>query len=83
MAIQVFPDTTGYAPADEAWHAYDTATYCGCPDCRCLVGTGATADAAIADLLEQLEEDAWASDPREQAEHDRRVASLDLPEREP
>jgi hypothetical protein len=55
MAIEAFPDLTGYAPKSEAWHAYDTATYCGCDDCHCPVGTGATADEAIADLLEQLE----------------------------
>jgi hypothetical protein len=55
-AIKAFPDLTGYAPRAEAWHAYDTSTYCGCPDCHYPVGTGATADEAIADLLEQLAE---------------------------
>jgi hypothetical protein len=56
MAIEAFPDLTGYAPKSEAWHAYDTSTYCGCDDCHPLIGTGATADEAIADLLEQLED---------------------------
>jgi hypothetical protein len=83
MAIEAFPDLTGYAPKSEAWHAYDTSTYCGCPDCHYPVGTGATADEAIADLIEQLEDEALAADPREQEEHERRVASLDMPEREP
>ncbi|HEY2617707.1 MAG TPA: hypothetical protein VGI78_10250 [Acetobacteraceae bacterium] len=56
MAIEAFPDLTGYALASEAWHAIDRNTYCGCPDCHYPVGTGATADEAIADLLEQLED---------------------------
>jgi hypothetical protein len=61
MDIKAVPDLTGYAPAREAWAAFDTDTY----DCDCdqdgyfstsLVGYGATADEAIADLLAQLEE---------------------------
>ena len=62
MRIRAFPDTTGYAPASEAWHAYDIDTF----DTDCdergffstsLVGTGATAEAAIADFLQQMEEE--------------------------
>jgi hypothetical protein len=56
MDIQAHPDLTGYAPRAESWHAYDASTYCGCPDCRYPVGYGATADEAIADLMEQIEE---------------------------
>lgn len=57
--IQAFEDDTGHAPKAERFYAYDAATYCGCPDCHCPVGTGATPEAAIADLLEQMaEEDA-------------------------
>jgi hypothetical protein len=61
MSIKAFPDLSGYAPKTEAWHAFDEDTY----DADCdqdgffstsLVGTGATAEAAIADLLEQLED---------------------------
>lgn len=61
MKIAAFPDLTGYAPASEVWHAYDTDSY----DADCdengffstsLVGTGATAEAAISDLLEQMED---------------------------
>jgi hypothetical protein len=35
--------------------AYDDATYCGCGECHCPTGEGPTRQAAIADLLEQLE----------------------------
>ena len=61
MKIQAFHDATGYAPASEAWHAIDTDTYDADCDERgffstSLVGTGATAEAAIADLLEQMED---------------------------
>jgi hypothetical protein len=56
MHIAFHPDTTGYAPRAEAWYAIDADSYCGCPDCRSPMGTGATADEAIADLLEQLAE---------------------------
>jgi hypothetical protein len=56
MAIEAFPDLSGYAPRNEAWYAIDTDTYCGCPDCHYPVGTGATADEAIADLLELMED---------------------------
>ena len=38
------------------WSAVDDDTYCGCPDCHCPVGLGATEDAAIADLLEKMED---------------------------
>ena len=39
------------------WSAIDDDTYCGCPDCHCPIGTGPTEAAAIADLLEQLEDE--------------------------
>lgn len=38
------------------WAAIDDNTYCGCEECHCPVGHGATEQEAIADLLEQLEE---------------------------
>jgi hypothetical protein len=61
MKIVAHPDLTGYAPKAECWSAYDADTY----DADCdqdgffsdsLVGHGATADEAIADLLEQIED---------------------------
>lgn len=36
------------------WMAYDDDTYCGCGECRCLTGHGATEQEAIADLMEQI-----------------------------
>ena len=48
------PDTTGYAPADERWHAVDDDTFDGSP--RQLIGYGRTAAAAIEDLRRQIEE---------------------------
>lgn len=38
------------------WVAYDDDTYCGCGDCHCLRGNGATEQEAIADLMEQMED---------------------------
>jgi hypothetical protein len=54
MAIVTHLDTTGYAPVDERWCAYEDSTFDGPGS---LIGKGATEDAAIADL-EQQEEDA-------------------------
>jgi hypothetical protein len=34
---------------------YDDNTYCGCGECRCVVGTGATRDEAFDDFVEQME----------------------------
>ena len=56
MLIRVCDDLTGYAPASERFAAFDADTYCGCGECRYPVGTGATAEAALADLLEQIAE---------------------------
>jgi hypothetical protein len=54
MDIQAHEDNTGYAPRAERWHAIDHDTYDGADDSHCPVGHGATAKAAILDLLEQL-----------------------------
>ena len=53
MRIVTDPDLTGFAPPDSRYSAIDDDTYCG-PGCP--VGTGPTEAAAIADLLEQLED---------------------------
>lgn len=37
------------------YHVYDADTYCGCPDCHCIVGFGSTPEAALADYKEQTE----------------------------
>jgi hypothetical protein len=58
MNIVVHADNTGYAPASERYYAIDADTYCGCPDCHCPVGTGATPAAAEAELLELMEDTA-------------------------
>lgn len=56
---QAFPDITGYAPAAEAWHAYDVDTYDGAHDAGPqIVGVGPTAEAAIDDWMEQSGDDA-------------------------
>jgi hypothetical protein len=61
MKIVAHPDLTGFAPKAESWSAYDENSY----DADCdqdgffstsLVGYGPTAEAAIADLLEQMED---------------------------
>lgn len=36
------------------WQAYDSDTYDGAEDSRCPIGRGATEEAAIADLMEQV-----------------------------
>jgi hypothetical protein len=52
--IRAFPDLSGAAPADCAWHAYDDSTYDGAPDAGMqVVGLGPTAAAALADYAEQ------------------------------
>jgi hypothetical protein len=61
MNIKAFPDLTGYAPAAERYYAIDVDSYDGAPDARSPCGTGATPEAAIADLEAQFadaEEDA-------------------------
>ena len=59
MKIEVHEDNTGYAPAAERFYAIDDDTYDGAEDSHCPVGTGATPEEAIADLLEQMaDEDA-------------------------
>jgi hypothetical protein len=73
MNIKAFPDETGYAPPEEAWYAYDEDRYDGVPDGCCTCGIGPTAEAAIADLLEQMEDEALA-DPQEREEYERRIA---------
>jgi len=35
------------------WSAIDDDTYCGCEECHCPVGHGATEQEAIADLMEK------------------------------
>jgi hypothetical protein len=55
-SVRAFPDLTGFAPASERWHAYDTDTYDGAPDAGCqIVGIGASEAAAIADYYAQAE----------------------------
>lgn len=60
MDIRAFPDFTGYAPRDEAWHAIDTSTYDYAPDQKrlCPVGYGPTPQEAIVDLLELMADEA-------------------------
>lgn len=43
------------------WAAYDDDTYCGCGECHCLTGYGPTEAAAIADLMDQLDEEKQGS----------------------
>lgn len=50
--IAVEEDNTGYAPAAERFSAIDDDTYDGLGSPR---GTGPTPEAAVADLMEQLE----------------------------
>jgi hypothetical protein len=38
------------------WSAIDSDTYDGAPDSHCPIGRGPTKEAAVADLLEQIEE---------------------------
>ena len=55
MNIQAYPDTTGYAPKGETWHAYDCDTYDGAEDAgRQHVGYGSTAAEAVLDLIERM-----------------------------
>jgi len=43
-------------PTQVGFYAYDESTYCGCDECGCLIGGGLTEQAAIDDLLEQMDE---------------------------
>lgn len=55
MDIRAFPDTTGYAPKAQRWHAIDMDTYDGADDApSCLSGYGYTASEAILDLIDIL-----------------------------
>jgi hypothetical protein len=71
MKIVAHPDTTGCAPPEEAWYAYDEDRYDGVPDGCCTCGIGPTAEAAISDLLDQLADE----DPELRAEYERRMAA--------
>ena len=51
MKIRVLEDDTGFAPAAERFNAIDDESYDG----ENALGTGATPDEAIADLLEKLD----------------------------
>ena len=59
MKIRVEEDSTGFAPRADRFYAIDDDSYDGAedahPSCQ-IVGRGATADEAVADLLERLEE---------------------------
>ena len=58
MTIIALPDLTGYAPHAERWHAFDDDTYDGAPDAGPqIVGYGATAEEAIANYLQLVEEE--------------------------
>jgi hypothetical protein len=56
--IAIHEDNTGLAPAAERYYAIDDATYDGAEDSknRNMVGRGATKEAALADLLERMED---------------------------
>jgi hypothetical protein len=54
MRIVTRPDLSGFAPPECAYYAIDDDTYDG-P--RSPIGTGPTEPAAIADLLEQREDE--------------------------
>jgi hypothetical protein len=56
--IVVHEDNTGLAPAAERFYALDDATYDGAEDSknRNMIGRGATKEAALADLLERMED---------------------------
>lgn len=59
LRIFVAPDSTGCAPPDYRFYAFDQDRYDGAPDAgersRCL-GHGPTPEYAVADLLRQIEE---------------------------
>jgi hypothetical protein len=82
MRIVTSQDNTGYAPIEERWVAYDEDRYDGAPDGHTTCGIGPTADAAIADLLDQLADEELA-DPQERAEYERRMAARWSTETEP
>ena len=55
MDIRAFPDTTGYAPKGETWHAYNCDTYDGARDgTPGPVGYGDNAAEAVLDLIERM-----------------------------
>ena len=55
MHIEAFPDTTGYAPKGETWHAYNCDTYDGAEDAgHQLVGYGENAAEAVFHLIELM-----------------------------
>ena len=55
MDIQAFPDTTGYAPKAQRWHAYDVDCYDGAEDARQhAVGYGENAAEAVLDLIQLM-----------------------------
>lgn len=56
MNIKAYDDLSGYAPPEDRWFAIDTDTYDGAPDGHSPVGMGPTPEAAIADLMERLED---------------------------
>lgn len=58
MQVKVHEDNTGIAPPDCRWTAIDSDTYDGAPDAgvRRIMGNGTTPEAAIADLLDRLDE---------------------------
>jgi len=59
MKIVITEDSTGIAPADYRFTAYDDDTYDGAEDSRTRnqIGHGATRIAAIRDLLDLLDEE--------------------------
>ena len=78
MKITAYPDLSGFAPANSAWSAVDDDTYDGPGS---LIGFGPTEEAAIDDLMVQIEDHGTPDlDPdrlREQRDERRRL------EREP
>ena len=53
MTIKTYHDFPSIPIRSFDWSAIDEDTYCGCGECRCLIGHGATEQEAIAGLLEQ------------------------------
>jgi hypothetical protein len=60
MKIVACEDNTGFAPPSCRWSAIDEDTYDGAHDSRTRnqIGWGRTEAEAIADLMQQLEDDA-------------------------
>ena len=77
MNIKARPDDTGYAPKNEAWHAFDDDSYDGAEDAgRQYVGYGPTPEKAIEDLLEQMQDEGHITE-RERRRVMREVCNLD------